>query len=344
MKRAWILIAILAVTLLNSVIATDVVHLSDTYTYEICKTYVLTNAGDLMAEDIRVDLLIGAASDSLYQQYLDYQMNPAAESLTIDTNNNIHATLRLESIRSGARAIITVRTRFTNSAVDIRKAFYNYADPGEDQEQARIRRKFLGASDGIPSNNPIIVQQAKAFTGFSSVMRKAEAIYNYVNLNLTYDTNPAYAHKGAVNALVTGRGVCEEFAALFVALCRTVNIPARVVAGYWVQGSIPHGQALGIKAEGHAWAEFYLAGVGWIPVEPSFFYSINGKRQPDQDHFARIQSDDRHFIASYWTPKTSNYIEFAYSSYQSSSSTRGKQPILEVEMLDESIICLDAKG
>ena len=343
MKRAWILIAILAVTLLNSVIAADVVQLSETHVYEINKTYALTNTGSLTAEDVRVDLLIGVASDSPYQQYLGYQLVPMAKTVTTDMENNLHAALRLSSLKPGARAIIIVKTRFTNSAIDYSNAIYSSAFPVEDQEAVRIRRKYLGASDGIQSDDPMIIHQAQAFNVYGTVMRRAAAIYDFVNLNLTYDTNPAYAYKGAVNALATGRGICEEFATLFVALCRAVDIPARVVAGYWLQGAVPPGQALSIGAESHAWAEFYLAGVGWIPVEPSFFYSINGKRQPDQDHFARIQSDDRHFIASYWTPKTSNYIEFAYS-YQSSSSTRGKQPILEVEMLDESIICLDAKG
>jgi hypothetical protein len=63
---------------------------------------------------------------------------------------------------------------------------------------------------------------------------------------------------GVVNALRRRYGDCEEKAAVFVALCRAVGIPARLV---WVPN--------------HNWAEFYLTdldGQGhWIPAHTSCY-------------------------------------------------------------------------
>lgn len=63
----------------------------------------------------------------------------------------------------------------------------------------------------------------------------------------------------AVTALKTGKGDCGYFSALFVATCRNMGIPARTVCG----------MTLG-TGEWHVWAEFYIPGQGWIPVDPSY--------------------------------------------------------------------------
>ena len=84
-------------------------------------------------------------------------------------------------------------------------------------------------------------------------------------------------------------GACGQQHALFVALCRAVGIPARAVVGFvgWNPGV--KGEDLNLflpieknlSPEGlagtqhylafmpHVWAEFYLAGYGWIPVDIS---------------------------------------------------------------------------
>ena len=58
-----------------------------------------------------------------------------------------------------------------------------------------------------------------------------------------------------------GEGECGDFAALFIALSRAKGIPARPVVGYWAISGIN---------QTHVWAEFYLEGLGWIPVDPTF--------------------------------------------------------------------------
>ncbi|OGB32678.1 MAG: transglutaminase [Burkholderiales bacterium RIFCSPLOWO2_12_FULL_61_40] len=65
-------------------------------------------------------------------------------------------------------------------------------------------------------------------------------------------------------------GFCEHIASSFVLLMRALNVPARVVTGY--QG----GELNGVdgfwtvrQSDAHAWAEVWVAGQGWVRVDPT---------------------------------------------------------------------------
>ncbi|MDD1694072.1 MAG: transglutaminase domain-containing protein [Methanoregula sp.] len=60
--------------------------------------------------------------------------------------------------------------------------------------------------------------------------------------------------------LTTGIGDCGTQSQYFAALCRSLGIPARVPVGYQM---IAKGTPPGI----HVWAEYYLEGYGWVPVD-----------------------------------------------------------------------------
>ena len=82
--------------------------------------------------------------------------------------------------------------------------------------------------------------------------QRVERLYDYVIEHVKYEEGAQ--DKSSVQALQEGKGDCHGISALFVAMCRTAKIPARMV---WV--------------DGHQYAEFYLedeAGKGhWYPVQ-----------------------------------------------------------------------------
>ncbi|MDT0634140.1 DUF3488 and transglutaminase-like domain-containing protein [Spectribacter hydrogenoxidans] len=67
----------------------------------------------------------------------------------------------------------------------------------------------------------------------------------------------------------TRAGFCEHYAGAFVFLMRAAGVPARVVTGY--QGGSPGlGDYLIVRAaDAHAWAEVWLAGRGWVRIDPT---------------------------------------------------------------------------
>jgi transglutaminase-like putative cysteine protease len=74
--------------------------------------------------------------------------------------------------------------------------------------------------------------------------------------------------RGAEAMLRDRRGDCGEFSSLFAAWCRSSGIPARIVYGSWAWG----------RYNAHAWNEFWLDGVGWVPVDASLGWAM--RHQP----------------------------------------------------------------
>ena len=84
-----------------------------------------------------------------------------------------------------------------------------------------------------------------------------------------YDLDTPAAGPGAdfiEHFLAEGRGYCVHFATAGVLLLRMQGIPARYAAGYVAQLN-RQGQARVLDSDAHAWAEIYLDGYGWYPVE-----------------------------------------------------------------------------
>ena len=88
---------------------------------------------------------------------------------------------------------------------------------------------------------------------------KALKLLRFVNEWMTYDDVPERATPNAREALATRRGVCEDYALLYTALCRAAQLPARVVYGLR-KNNEPEIVPL------HAWVEIDI-GYGWQPVE-----------------------------------------------------------------------------
>lgn len=93
--------------------------------------------------------------------------------------------------------------------------------------------------------------------------------YAYVSGSTTLSTTP-------YDVYVNRRGVCQDFANLFICLARLLNIPARYRVGYIYTGADYTNK---IQSEAsHAWIEVYLPLAGWIGFDPT-----NGC-SPDLNH------------------------------------------------------------
>ena len=61
-------------------------------------------------------------------------------------------------------------------------------------------------------------------------------------------------------------GYCVHYATATVVLLRTAGIPARYVEGYMTD--VVAGKTVSVtELDAHAWAEYYVTGIGWIPLE-----------------------------------------------------------------------------
>ena len=68
-------------------------------------------------------------------------------------------------------------------------------------------------------------------------------------------------------AILNGRGVCQDFAHTMLALLRHVRIPARYVSGYLYRGQEDHDRST--PDASHAWVDVLLPHLGWVGVDPT---------------------------------------------------------------------------
>lgn len=65
--------------------------------------------------------------------------------------------------------------------------------------------------------------------------QQVEAICSWIRANVKYNYGTSDTSTSAVETLKKQAGVCRDFAHLGIALCRSLNIPARMVVGYLYQ-------------------------------------------------------------------------------------------------------------
>ena len=73
--------------------------------------------------------------------------------------------------------------------------------------------------------------------------------------------------------LETGEGVCQDYTHVMIALGRRWGIPSRYVSGYLHLEGTAHDVAR--EGASHAWAEFWLPGIGWTGFDPTHNRTAN---------------------------------------------------------------------
>lgn len=68
-------------------------------------------------------------------------------------------------------------------------------------------------------------------------------------------------------AIVSAKGVCQDFAHTMIALLREVRIPARYVSGYLYRGTESHDRSTPDAT--HAWVEALIPQLGWVGFDPT---------------------------------------------------------------------------
>ncbi len=82
-----------------------------------------------------------------------------------------------------------------------------------------------------------------------------------------YEKGITEVHSPIDHALEEGRGVCQDFAHIMIAIARLWGVPARYVSGYLCQRK-KHEHRAGDDAT-HAWVEAYLPSLGWVGFDPT---------------------------------------------------------------------------
>jgi transglutaminase-like putative cysteine protease len=125
--------------------------------------------------------------------------------------------------------------------------------------------RFLSADRLVPVLGKVKDLADENTRGAQGPVQKAYALYDYVFHTVRYDKSGTGWGRGDTLWVCDSKhGNCTDFHSLFISLARAEQIPARFEIGFPLppaaQGAIPGY---------HCWAEFYVGGPGWIPVDIS---------------------------------------------------------------------------
>jgi len=199
-----------------------------------------------MSGAVQADLLQAAAVVPVMHDRID------------ETRDVRRLRVRLAGAELSTEYLDGVGQRLDGDAIEILDPRELRAGPADPSAAA-----YLAPEPLIESDDPAILAEAQlAVAGATDDRSRAERLTRYVNGLL--DKKPTVSLPSAREVLRTKVGDCNEHTALFVAMARSVGIPARISVGLvYMHGAFYY----------HAWPEVYLnegRGTGlWLPVDPT---------------------------------------------------------------------------
>jgi transglutaminase-like putative cysteine protease len=89
----------------------------------------------------------------------------------------------------------------------------------------------------------------------------------WLRTHVEYETGTTSVSTTAVEVLRAGRGVCQDYAHLGIAVLRSAGIPARYASGYLYPDELGGEVGVTHRGESHAWLEAWVG--DWHPVDPT---------------------------------------------------------------------------
>ena len=161
-----------------------------------------------------------------------------------------------------AEGALAFTVDFEVSATEVRSRVDPRAVTDYDREGPEYLR-FTRSEPWLETTDEIAGAARAAIDEETNPYLAARRIFDWVVREMSYEY-PDMEDRGAAKSIARRKGDCGEFSAVFVAMCRSVGIPARTVTCNWFTGS------------GHQWAEFLCPPYGWIPVDASVAEGIRG--------------------------------------------------------------------
>lgn len=167
--------------------------------------------------------------------------------------------------------LFNLLVRYTELTIRATSIVRTHRRPAEDR-LAGVPWPEAGAPEAIEALEYLapsrLVGRGPALDGFVAGLPRTfpdlrsgvAALMDAVRGRLKYEKKVTTARTPVGQALELGRGVCQDFAHLFLGACRGLGLPARYVSGY------VHGPG---ELATHAWCQVWAGAAGWVDVDPT---------------------------------------------------------------------------
>ncbi len=221
---------------------------------------------------------------------------------------------------------VTSRFRTRDRKVDLKPGVAMRASAEEQATYLKATEFML--TDGIVRETAL-----KATRGARTDVDKARALYDWTVENTERNPKTPGCGVGDIKAMLEGNnlnGKCADLNALFVALARSVGVPARDVYGVRVAESKRGYKSLGksgdITRAQHCRAEFYAQNIGWIPVDPADVRKVVLEERPGLTLNDDVVKQARSMLWGGWE---GNWLAYNYAhEVRLPGSTKAPLPFL----------------
>ncbi|MCD0277613.1 DUF3488 domain-containing transglutaminase family protein [Xanthomonas melonis] len=199
-----------------------------------------------------------------YRYRLDYEPTDRRQLVSLDlpTSNVANAELSPD-YELFAQRPLTALTRWELQSAPPARFDTDLPD--------RLRARALALPPGFNPRTLALARQWRAEAGNDdgAVVQRA---LQWITREFAYTLDTPLLGRNSVDEFLFQQkaGFCEHFSSSFVVLMRGAGIPARVVTGY--TGGVYNGLGnywVVRRMDAHAWAEVWLAGRGWVRVDPT---------------------------------------------------------------------------
>jgi len=160
--------------------------------------------------------------------------------------------------------VLTPRAEDGGKTIELRYRVVRKEKAAYSATDANVTR-YLRPEKLVPVNETFKTLAEQAVTGKTGDIARAKALYDHVLGRMRYDkSGTGWGRGDAMFACDAKTGNCSDFHAYFIALARSIQIPARFAIG----ATIPADKNEGAIEGYHCWAEFFADG-RWVPVDIS---------------------------------------------------------------------------
>ena len=123
---------------------------------------------------------------------------------------------------------------------------------------------FLRETELTKPDDAIIAFAADAARAANEPLARLHALQTRIFETFAFDPDPTNTGTSAAEAFALKRGVCQDYAHVFIASARHLGIPARYIGGHFLRSDGATAQEAG-----HAWTEAHVPDFGWIAFDPT---------------------------------------------------------------------------
>ena len=256
--------------------------------------------GKVISADLHIAVPVNRDNQELFGEPI---FNIAPENFVTDRWGQKTAHFHFENLKGGETKTVEMTT--VVKTWEVRYFIFPDKVGTLDEIPEDIGNKYLEDNEKFQLSHPTIRQSVSNVVGTEKnpywIMRN---IFDFIIDNMYYEMTGGW--NTAPTVLARGNGSCSEYTFVFISMCRAAGIPARYAGSVVVRG-----EDASMDDVFHRWAEVYLPGYGWIPVDPS-----RGDQDWPRDQAAAIGSISGTLLITTQSGGGSETLGWTYNSNQ----------------------------